>query len=87
MKKIFTLLSAAMLLSYSYSTAQECFSDWDYRMPITISNGNGSALSNHEVKIQVNTAALVSAGKMNASGSDIRFPKFRSMLRFTQLLH
>lgn len=73
MKKIFTLLSAAMLLSYSYSTAQECFSDWDYRMPITISNGNASALSNHEVKIQVNTAALVSAGKMNASGSDIRF--------------
>jgi len=73
MKKIFTLLSAAMLLSYSYSTAQECFSDWDYRMPITISNGNASALTNHEVKIQVNTASLVSAGKMNATGSDIRF--------------
>jgi len=56
MKKIFTLLSAAMLLSYSYSTAQECFSDWDYRMPITISNGNASALTNHEVKILISVS-------------------------------
>lgn len=42
-------------------------------MPITVTNLGGTALSNYQVSITLNTAALVSAGQMLASGNDIRF--------------
>ncbi|MEI8279980.1 MAG: DUF2341 domain-containing protein [Bacteroidota bacterium] len=45
---------------------------WTYYTPITITN-TGSAISNSPVKIYVNTAAMISAGHMQANGSDLRF--------------
>jgi hypothetical protein len=45
---------------------------WKWRKPITINNG-GSSLTNFQIKMTVDTASLISAGKMNADGSDIRF--------------
>lgn len=48
-------------------------SDWKYRIPITITETSGSTLTDFQVKVVVDTASLVSAGKMNADGSDIRF--------------
>lgn len=48
-------------------------SSWPYRLPITISNPNAFPLQNFQVPLLLNTAALVGAGKMQASGADMRF--------------
>jgi flagellin-like protein len=45
---------------------------WTRRKPITISN-TGSALADYQISVTVDTASLISAGKMQASGADIRF--------------
>ncbi len=45
---------------------------WHWRKPITINNGGG-ALTNFQIKLTVDTQTLVSAGKMQSSGNDIRF--------------
>ncbi|KAK3248533.1 hypothetical protein CYMTET_42004 [Cymbomonas tetramitiformis] len=42
---------------------------WSYRMPITITN----LKSSHEVKIVVDTEALVGGGKMKSDCTDVRF--------------
>ena len=53
------------------------FAWWDanyqYRKPITITETSGSDLSNYQVKLTIDTASLISAGKMNSDCSDIRF--------------
>lgn len=47
---------------------------WKYRRPITINNtGNPSNLTNYQVVVIVDTASLVSAGKMRSDCGDIRF--------------
>lgn len=45
---------------------------WHWRKPITINNG-GSAQTNFQIKVTVDTQTLIGAGKMQASGNDIRF--------------
>lgn len=45
---------------------------WLYRKEINISNGGG-ALTDYQMSITVDTATLIGAGKMLASGNDIRF--------------
>jgi len=45
---------------------------WEYRKPINITN-SGSALTNYQVKVTINTQQLISAGKMESDGDDIRF--------------
>lgn len=73
MKKI-VYASFFMLLFLLSNTAfsQTCNKDWVYRQPLTINN-SGSSLSNFQVRLVVNTQALISAGKMNSAGNDIRF--------------
>jgi hypothetical protein len=44
---------------------------WSYRRPITISST--LSLSNYQILVQVDTASLISAGKMRSDGGDIRF--------------
>jgi hypothetical protein len=65
-------LMALMMLTSIQANAQP--STWAYFNEITIDNsGNSSNLSDYSVLVIVNTASLISAGKMNADGSDIRF--------------
>ncbi len=45
---------------------------WYWRKPIIINNGGG-ALTDYQVKVTVNTQELITAGKMEADGDDIRF--------------
>ncbi len=45
---------------------------WNYRKPITISN-SGSALTDHQILITIDTSTLVTAGKLLLSCNDIRF--------------
>jgi hypothetical protein len=46
---------------------------WTYRMPINVTETTGSPQANYQVKLVVNTAALIAAGRMDAGGNDIRF--------------
>lgn len=61
-----------MLFAPVFSFAQ-CLPAWGYYQPVTINNSLAQTLTNYQVKITVNTAALVSAGHMLATGDDIRF--------------
>ncbi|NTW31104.1 MAG: DUF2341 domain-containing protein [Bacteroidetes bacterium] len=61
----------------TYSTASCCacpaMSTWQYKAPWTINNtSNSNTLTGYQVKLTLNTAALVTAGKMLATGNDIR---------------
>jgi gliding motility-associated-like protein len=54
--------------------AQPCMPGWKYMNKITLSNPNGVSLANFQVLIaNLNTSSLISAGKMEADGRDIRF--------------
>jgi len=46
---------------------------WDYRKPVTYDNSGGGAKSNYDVLVVVDTAALVSAGKLQSDCDDLRF--------------
>ena len=46
---------------------------WGYRRAITISNSGSNALTNYQVNITLDTASLISAGKMRSDCGDIRF--------------
>jgi hypothetical protein len=47
-------------------------SGWQYRRPITINNP-GSALNDYQVLVNLDTASLISAGKIRSDYGDIRF--------------
>lgn len=47
-------------------------SGWSYRKPITISN-SGSSLTNYQVSVIIDTATLLSQGKIRSDCGDIRF--------------
>jgi len=67
---IFTLF---ILADNLYSQGCNCFNGWLYRVPVTITNANALSYTNFEIRDSINTAVLVTAGKMKADGSDIRF--------------
>ncbi len=46
---------------------------WQYRRPISLDNTVSSTLSNYDVLIILDTASLVSSGKMRADCGDLRF--------------
>ncbi len=65
------LLFGILLLSIPSWASCNC--SWVHSVPVTVTNLGASTLSNYQVSITLNTAALVGAGKMQASGNDIRF--------------
>ncbi len=69
-----TLLSAIITpLSFAQAQPEWWNSQWLYRRAITISNNVDYDLENFQVKIEFDTATLISQGKMQADGKDIRF--------------
>ena len=50
-------------------------SSWGYRDSISIDNSGGTELTDFQVKIEVDTDALITAGKVNSDCSDIRIAK------------
>ncbi len=46
--------------------------NWNYRKAVTISN-TGSSLTDYQVQVTIDTASLVTAGKLLSSCNDIRF--------------
>lgn len=59
------------VLWIGYSFAQ--VAPWQYMSGIEITENSGAAKTNYPVFLSINTQALVSSGKMDASGKDIRF--------------
>ena len=67
------VILCALLLGLNWNATAQCNCAYGYKVPITVTNLGATALTNYQVSITVNTAALVTAGKMLASGNDIRF--------------
>ncbi|MGH1433068.1 MAG: DUF2341 domain-containing protein [Lewinella sp.] len=68
--KYFTLL----LFSFScyFLQAQDCAAGWAYYQTVSIDNSLGGNLTDYQVAIELNTAALVADGKMRTDGADLR---------------
>jgi hypothetical protein len=64
---------AGLIFLFTRTTKAAWWNDvWKYRKSIPISNGSGGNLSNFQVEVTINTATLISAGKMQNSCGDIR---------------
>lgn len=50
-----------------------CFSTWKYYKEIKIYSFNSNDITNYQAQITLNTASLVTAGRLNADLSDMRF--------------
>jgi hypothetical protein len=76
---MFRSVGSLLLLFFAFfcSTglkAQNCFSDWTRRLPITIDNSaNASDAIGIQVRLEINTSALVSLGELQSNGLDLRF--------------
>lgn len=67
---IFILIITSWIAPSAF--AQPCLTGWTYRQTIEMNN-SGSALSNHQVSVNINTQVLVALGKTRVDGGDIRF--------------
>ena len=65
------LLTLALLIVFTTPVSAD-LSGWLYRAPVTIT-GSGSEVSGYPVLVDVDTAGLVAAGKMESDCGDIRF--------------
>ncbi|MEM1684877.1 MAG: DUF2341 domain-containing protein, partial [Nanopusillaceae archaeon] len=69
--KFWIFLVLSLVLSISFS--QSWLSDWQYRIPITITERSGNTLTDYQVLVVINTQNLISQGKMRSDCGDIRF--------------
>ncbi|MFT7591079.1 MAG: gliding motility-associated-like protein [bacterium] len=70
----FVLVVLSAILGFApLAEAQPCYSGFTYRVPIAIDNSKSALLEEYEIKISINSAALISTGKMRSLGQDIRF--------------
>lgn len=74
------LVITAAIILLMCSTASAWLSGYDHRMQIDINN-TGNNLTDYQYSFTLNTATLVSAGKMNANGSDCRITNATDVLQ------
>ncbi len=70
-KRLLTIF--LLFICFRNTASALCLPGWQYNRSITVTNSNAAAYTNFQVKLIVNTQALISAGKMKANGDDIRF--------------
>jgi len=58
---------------FKTASTQEWLTGWGFRVTISITAGTSDVPEGYQVKITVDTASLISAGKMRPDGADIRF--------------
>ncbi|MGC9132552.1 MAG: CCXG family PEP-CTERM protein [Candidatus Micrarchaeia archaeon] len=69
-----TSTTSTSITSISSTPTSINLTTWKYRRPITIDNTqNPNTLSNYQVLVTLDTASLISAGKMRSDCGDIRF--------------
>jgi PKD repeat protein len=66
-------LTPLVFCLFIHFTNAQCLPTWNYYTPVEVTNNVSSSLTNFQVKIIINTSSLISSGKMNSSGNDIRF--------------
>ena len=66
---------ALFLFLFISQTSNAQLVGWKYRDGITVKENAGAQKVNYQVLLNINTAALVTANKMNVKGNDIRFSK------------
>jgi hypothetical protein len=47
--------------------------DWSFKKPVEVTERSNTSLSNYSVELEVDTASLISSGKMESDCSDLRF--------------
>ncbi|HEY1046782.1 MAG TPA: DUF2341 domain-containing protein, partial [Bacteroidia bacterium] len=67
------LLTTILFITFNQTFGINCLPEWKYFRTVKVNNTNGSAYTDLQVQITINTQALISAGKMNVAGNDIRF--------------
>ncbi|MCD6230202.1 MAG: DUF2341 domain-containing protein, partial [Candidatus Diapherotrites archaeon] len=70
---IFACIVALFLFIQPVCSASWWDSNWEYRKPVTVTDTSGSDLADFQVLFGFDSQSLVSAGKMNADCSDLRF--------------
>lgn len=68
-KHILSLLS--IFIFTCIANAQ--LTDWQYKKAINVTERSGNDLTNYQVLLHINTAALIQANQLNADASDLRF--------------
>ncbi|MHA1329652.1 MAG: DUF2341 domain-containing protein [Candidatus Hodarchaeales archaeon] len=68
----FFLFFILFFVNKTYAWSSTYF-DWQYRKEITITEQSGNTLTDYQVMLTIDTASLISQGKMNSDCSDIRF--------------
>ncbi len=56
----------------TYPVLRKLVTAWKYSKAVTVTNSSGGTLTNYQISFVVDTAALISAGKMQSLGQDIR---------------
>ncbi|MCG8699653.1 MAG: DUF2341 domain-containing protein [Bacteroidales bacterium] len=69
----YALIIFQLLVLNPYTYAQPCLSNFSYRALVQITNNSGQDLTDEPVRIVFDSDALISQGKMNANGFDLRF--------------
>jgi len=69
---IIVVVGIVYLIRKPESAAAWFNDDWYYRQSVPITNG-GSALTDYQIAITLDTATLITAGKMQSDCDDIRF--------------
>jgi Domain of unknown function (DUF2341)/Secretion system C-terminal sorting domain len=72
MKKIYISLLLSIIFA---GTTLAQLTGWQYRKAISITESSAATLIDYQLKLVVNTQALIAAGFMKTDGSDIRFTK------------
>lgn len=52
--------------------AQECMQDWENRIPLTLDNSAGDALTDYQIQVILDTETPIMMGLMEADGRDLR---------------
>ncbi len=73
MKYVFLTILIVFTANLNKIHSQACLNNYQYRVPISVPNLNASVLTNFQVKVLVNTSALITAGKLRIDGGDVRF--------------
>jgi uncharacterized membrane protein/HEPN domain-containing protein len=68
---LFLILTGFLLLP---SVSAEWWDDdWSFKKPVEVTERSNTSLSNYSVELEVDTASLISSGKMESDCSDLRF--------------
>lgn len=74
LRKLALVFYTIFAFTVAFAQSVPCMPTWHYRKPVTINNSaNSTALTQYQTHIDIDTKALVDAGKMKADGGDIRF--------------